>query len=66
MTKVSDILTYTVTTFINNLTNLMVTVVQLVERLIVVQVVVGSSPIGHPIFFFFNSRFISYWTYKLH
>lgn len=28
----------------------MVAVVQLVERLIVVQVVVGSSPIGHPIF----------------
>ena len=28
----------------------MVTVVQLVERQIVILVVVGSSPIGHPIF----------------
>ena len=38
----------------------LVTVVQLVEHLIVVQVVVGSSPIGHPIsFHIFPFLFIS-------
>ena len=34
----------------------MVAVVQLVERQIVILVVVGSSPIGHPIFLFPQSN----------
>ena len=40
----------------------MVTVAQLVESQIVILVVVGSSPIGHPIFWVFNHRLRVLWV----
>ena len=43
-------------TLVSRSINIMVTVVQLVERQFVVLVVAGSSPVGHPMYLIYENR----------